>query len=300
VVKLYGSGQTFKTKDKDGRFQWNVCDKADGASSNTPKAGLIDKTKSVVLGFYDKVSGGAVGTDDGETKTVYFRYSGDDVCKNNISREATVIAICDKTKTTPEFAIVTDPDASCSYTFILKTNSFCNVSRTSEKTTAAPATTTPVAAPSKSSHMGPVAGFFLFLLAVAVGYCVIGFLYKRYVLGARGAQQIPNYLFWIRVTQAIQDCVSNRSSARYTTTSRTAEYDRANAADVQLMNDGDDLKYDQPPLVVGPGAGQTSTFRQQPLNVVPSANTPSMNAPRQQQQPLLLPQDDADERLLQV
>lgn len=51
--------------------------------------------------------------------------------------------------------------------------------------------------------------FVLFsLLAVACGYFIIGFLYKRYVLGARGAQQIPNYLFWIRVSHAVQVMLS--------------------------------------------------------------------------------------------
>ena len=39
--------------------------------------------------------------------------------------------------------------------------------------------------------------FFLFsFFSLAIVYFIGGFLYKRFVLGAKGLEQIPNYKFW--------------------------------------------------------------------------------------------------------
>ena len=38
--------------------------------------------------------------------------------------------------------------------------------------------------------------FFYRLIVVGTVYLLLGFLYQRYIAGAKGLEQIPNYDFW--------------------------------------------------------------------------------------------------------
>jgi len=76
---------------------------------------------------------------------------------------------------------------------------------------------------------------FLFIC----GYFLVGFLYKRYVAGAQGYEQIPHYLFLRRLLRAIQSPLSG------------TQYHRPSPNDPTYRNydDGDEFRYDQPPLM---------------------------------------------------
>lgn len=53
--------------------------------------------------------------------------------------------------------------------------------------------------------------FFLFfsLVVVAATYLICGFLYQRFIVGAKGWEQIPNFSFWKIVGNMSAVCITN-------------------------------------------------------------------------------------------
>ncbi|KAK3918750.1 Cation-dependent mannose-6-phosphate receptor [Frankliniella fusca] len=61
----------------------------------------------------------------------------------------------------------------------------------------------------KPENIGGGTIFSILLLLLILGYIVGGTLYRRYILGAKGLEQIPNYTFWKTMKSKIQGVCSN-------------------------------------------------------------------------------------------
>lgn len=48
----------------------------------------------------------------------------------------------------------------------------------------------------KTKHLSPGSIMLIILIVVGTVYLLLGFLYQRYIAGAKGLEQIPNYDFW--------------------------------------------------------------------------------------------------------
>lgn len=57
----------------------------------------------------------------------------------------------------------------------------------------------------KKKKLSGGAIFCIILLVLASVYLIVGFLYQRYVVGAKGWEQIPNFSFWRKVGNASAD-----------------------------------------------------------------------------------------------
>ncbi|XP_054714717.1 cation-dependent mannose-6-phosphate receptor-like [Uloborus diversus] len=174
----------FRTKDIIDPAQYSykvsICGKIDGQPSG---AGAIQETrnKTYVLGRYDKVD------IMGGTDWILLIYYGGDMYHthcNNSHRVTQIMIICDPDVLIGKLEIIEErrsAESSCYYLFEIGSNVSCTARKRTEYVT-------------HGLSSGSV--FCILFFTFAFVYLVIGVLYKRIVLGAKGMEQIPNYCFW--------------------------------------------------------------------------------------------------------
>ncbi|CAH1774555.1 unnamed protein product [Owenia fusiformis] len=103
---------------------------------------------------------------------------------NREKRQATLMFVCDPTKTDPNqpgLRIVEenkDKTKDCYYLFEIGTNAVCTKS------------------PFVTFGLSAGSIFCIICFTLLGVYLIGGFLYQRFVIGAKGFEQIPNYEFW--------------------------------------------------------------------------------------------------------
>lgn len=163
-----------KDQEDSYTYVFQLCGDADGVAG----AGLVqnnDKTKkTTVVGRYNSTK--AIG---GSDWVMLFYEDGDNygsLC-GKARRKAIVMISCDRsTDANPLEAIVEERERKeCFYLFELDTSAVC---------------------PTVESKLS--AGSILLILGVCLVavYLIGGVLYQRFVVGAKGRDQIPNYAFW--------------------------------------------------------------------------------------------------------
>lgn len=150
-------------------------------TANTDPIGatqISKKSKSVkALGRYDNadIKGG--------TSWVMLEYSEGDSYTSHCShgkRRIVIMIICDENESKGKTRLIeenTNKSADCYYLFEIDHAAVC-----------------PKAV--ESSSMGTASIVFIIILVVLVLYFSIGVGYQRYVVGAKGIEQIPNFSFW--------------------------------------------------------------------------------------------------------
>jgi len=129
-----------------------------------------------------------------EDNAIELKYTNGDVCfHNRVQRSSLIRFICDKNvpEDNPPFAIGED---ECLYMFEWQTPYACPIK------------------PDKDKGMSGAAIFFLVVFLSLLAYLTIGFAYNRFVRGARGAHQIPNYEFWSHISSSITTCCTRSFS----------------------------------------------------------------------------------------
>ncbi|XP_078467640.1 cation-dependent mannose-6-phosphate receptor [Lampetra planeri] len=102
-------------------------------------------------------------------------------------RKAMVMISCDPYRLASQLTIVSEErekDADCFYLFEMSSSVACN---------------------DQGSGLGAGAIIFIVLLVLIAVYLLGGFLYQRFVVGAKGAEQIPNYHFWQNLGNILAD-----------------------------------------------------------------------------------------------
>lgn len=172
----------------DGKLK-NVYEIAFCANVNKslPQVGALqhsigEKTnETILLGYYNATR--LVGSVDGGWTLITYKngdkYNGS--CQNN-SREMQLMVVCDPTAHHGSLQIGNTGapgGTSCSYMFVLGSSVLCKKAN-------------------QPQHHGLSGGtvFCILFFTAAGGYLLLGFLYKRMVVGAKGLEQIPNYSFW--------------------------------------------------------------------------------------------------------
>ncbi|XP_065060904.1 cation-dependent mannose-6-phosphate receptor-like isoform X2 [Rhopilema esculentum] len=98
-------------------------------------------------------------------------------------REAWLQIVCDKSGKKPQFKVIEEsrwkngsPKKGCYYLFELNHKDACS--------------------PEESKGLGGGAIFMIVMVSLFAAYLGFGFLYQRFVRGAKGVEQMPNYTFW--------------------------------------------------------------------------------------------------------
>lgn len=181
-------GETFVVEDRvDGKlkniFEIGVCV---SVNKSAPQAGAVqhvigDKAnQTVVLGQLNATT--LVGA-PGWTLVTYRngdRYNGS--CEN-WTREVQFVVLCSPDVHHGSLQIATSGrpgETNCSYLFVVSSSVACSKEK------------------HEQHHRGLSGGavFCILFFTVAGGYLLLGFMYKRIVVGAKGLEQIPNYSFW--------------------------------------------------------------------------------------------------------
>ncbi|XP_077510794.1 cation-dependent mannose-6-phosphate receptor-like isoform X2 [Amblyomma americanum] len=181
-------GETFRVEDKvDGKLK-NVYEIGVCASVNksAPLIGAVqhvigDKAnQTIVLGQLNATT--LVGA-PGWTLVTYRggdQYNGS--CENS-SRQVQFVVLCSPDEHHGSLQIASSGrtgEPSCSYVFVVSSSVVCSKEK------------------HEQHHRGLSGGavFCILFFTVAGSYLLLGFMYKRIVVGAKGLEQIPNYSFW--------------------------------------------------------------------------------------------------------
>ncbi|CAN7987132.1 unnamed protein product [Ixodes hexagonus] len=181
-------GETFSVEEKvDGKvrtiYEIGVC-----ASPNKsmPQAGALQhsigekENKTTVLGYFNATS--LTGSHGPGAWTLLTYKNGDKFINStcgNLSREAQLMVVCDSTVHHGVLQIA-NSKTNCSYLFVLGSNVVCSKDK-----------------PQQPPHGLSGGSVFCILFFTVLGsYLLLGFMYKRIVMGAKGLEQIPNYSFW--------------------------------------------------------------------------------------------------------
>ncbi|XP_014673518.1 PREDICTED: cation-dependent mannose-6-phosphate receptor-like [Priapulus caudatus] len=111
---------------------------------------------------------------------------------NNSSREAHIMIICDQHQTEPVLTVLDenrDKDTNCYYLFEISSSEVCNNEQ----------------APSDSQGLSGGSIFVIIFFTVVGIYLLVGISYQRFVMGARGMEQMPNLSFWQSLGNLIAD-----------------------------------------------------------------------------------------------
>lgn len=181
-------GETFTVEDRsDGKlksvFEIGVCA---SVNKSAPQVGAVqhvigDKAnQTVVLGQLNATT--LVGA-PGWTLVTYRngdRYNGS--CENS-TRQVQLVVLCSPDVHHGALEIATSGrpgETQCSYLFVVSSSVACSKEE------------------HEQHHRGLSGGavFCILFFTAAGSYLLLGFLYKRIVVGAKGLEQIPNYSFW--------------------------------------------------------------------------------------------------------
>uniref|UniRef100_A0A915L1Z1 MRH domain-containing protein n=1 Tax=Romanomermis culicivorax TaxID=13658 RepID=A0A915L1Z1_ROMCU len=247
-----------KLSTSDNKYELSFCDNpTDGQRSNV-KSGIWSKNERLLLGSADQAelqfntaeSWLALHLKKGDQCKLKFSNNGVSIDSNYSSL---VLMVCDVGAKLPKLSsIIPKPEDQCSYVFVLSSEFLCSAADNVKFVPSASSSIAATKIPS-SSAVPPLvktsdsdavaheahktsflAAFFLILLILAFLYIVVGFLYKRYVDGARGIEQVPHYLMWIRLENAVQNL--------FPSFGRSSTYDPASRY-------SNNFRYDQPPLL---------------------------------------------------
>ncbi|KAK3737157.1 hypothetical protein RRG08_016462 [Elysia crispata] len=183
-------GKSYKSRNNKYEFTVGICTRVTEETDN-------DKLKDVAV-LQQKL------TDDGKpdpnfmhdignlkyahitagSDWIFLEYTGKEVYDQNCAKElkhTKILITCDEWVKDSEAKMMfieednqkTEP---CSYLFEMKHQAVC------------------LDAPSGGLSVGSI--LLIVFFSVAFVYLVVGFLYSRFVLGAKGMEQIPNYEFW--------------------------------------------------------------------------------------------------------
>ncbi|MCJ8728603.1 hypothetical protein PDJAM_G00006470 [Pangasius djambal] len=175
------TNQTFTAHTKEGEeeytYVFQVCGDADGVKD----AGMVQRDqngKHVLIGNYSLTQ--AVRGSD----WVMLIYLGGEKYHEHCSQEprrAIIMISCDRTKAAGQLSVVLEDRErvnNCFYLFELDSSAVCPIIESKLST----------------GSILLIVGFSF--LAV---YLIIGFLYQRLVVGAKGVEQFPNYGFWSEI-----------------------------------------------------------------------------------------------------
>lgn len=172
-----------KKSDKGNyTYQFQVC----GDAGKTVGAGLVQtgKKSETVLGLYTATQ--AIGGSDW-VMLIYSNGTKYDTHCSKEMRKAIVMISCNKGVEMGKLEVVMEErerETDCFYLFELDSSAVCP------------------ALPSQLSAGSIILIIGFVLLSV---YLICGFLYQRLIVGAKGLQQFPNYVFWTQVGNLAAD-----------------------------------------------------------------------------------------------
>ncbi|KAM9405136.1 cation-dependent mannose-6-phosphate receptor isoform 1-T1 [Salvelinus alpinus] len=162
-------------------YKFQVC----GDAGKTVGAGLVQMGKSeTVLGLYTATQ--AIGGSDW-VMLIYSNGTKYDAHCSKEMRKAIVMISCNRGVEMGKLEVVLEErerDTDCFYLFELDSSAVCP------------------ALPSQLSAGSIILIIGFVLLSV---YLICGFLYQRLIVGAKGLQQFPNYVFWTQVGNLAAD-----------------------------------------------------------------------------------------------
>ncbi|XP_020626264.1 cation-dependent mannose-6-phosphate receptor-like [Orbicella faveolata] len=184
-LKKFAHEDMYTTQDQDYKYIINICQKNSGDSRAVQQQGFKwpDRSKWTTVGQYD----GAHVT--GGTNWLMIRYfHGDKYIHHcsGVERMATVLITCDPGEQRGTVKIVEEyrnrsssyHPLECYYLFVLNHDAACSVE------------------PKHLSPSSPSSICLIILIVMGSVYFMLGFLYQRYVVGAKGLEQIPNCCYW--------------------------------------------------------------------------------------------------------
>lgn len=175
------TNQSFTVQSNDGKDNYTyvvqVCGDADGIKN--AGAVQIDKNgKRLILGYYNATQ--ATGGSDWVMLTYTLGEKYDAHCSGE-QRKAHIMISCDGSKTVGPLSVVLenrDRDIDCFYLFEIDSKAVCPVIESKLST-----------------------GSILLIVCVSclTVYMISGVLYQRFVVGAKGIDQFPNFGFWSEI-----------------------------------------------------------------------------------------------------
>ncbi|XP_067658543.1 cation-dependent mannose-6-phosphate receptor-like [Haliotis asinina] len=176
-------GKSYTVPDPSGKYVYTVA--ICGAVNGIDNVGAIQvdtkdsKKPPVILGYYnnaDIISG---------TDWLYLEYLGGHTYNRHCGgegRRAVIMFTCDESISDLHAQMIileenNNKSADCYYLFELSHQDICPTK------------------PSSNLSLGSI--FIIVFFSLIAVYLFFGFLYQRFVLGAKGMEQIPNYSFWV-------------------------------------------------------------------------------------------------------
>lgn len=180
-VSRFASKETYTASDEEYGYKITICQKDTGDDRAVQQHGVKwPDSKWITVGQYNgaHVTG---GTDWLMIK--YFHGEKYHTHCTKLERIAVVLITCDPGEQKGTMKIVEEYRNStsekdpleCYYLFELNHDAACTV---------------------KPKHLSGGSIFIIILIVTGSVYLTLGFLYQRYVVGAQGLEQIPNYAFW--------------------------------------------------------------------------------------------------------
>lgn len=122
---------------------------------------------------------GAVGSVSEINGDTMMHFEDGDICDADRRITSTVHFTCDEKAGNGEPQVLQSAD-SCDHQFLWKTSAAC------------------------PTHISGAMIFFWIVFSLVLAYIVLGVLYKRFRLGYRGLDQIPNIDFWLKVVDVLR------------------------------------------------------------------------------------------------
>ncbi|XP_030640459.1 cation-dependent mannose-6-phosphate receptor [Chanos chanos] len=175
---------TVKTDKDDYTYVFRVC----GAAVGVDGAGLVQinnkNEKKTRIGNYTNAQ--AIGGSD----WVMLIYTGgteyESHC-NKESRKAIIMISCDRRTSAGDLSLVLEDrerESDCFYLFELDSSAVC---------------------PVLQSKLSTGSILLIICFSSLAVYLIVGFLYLRLVVGAKGVDQFPNYTFWTEIGNLAAD-----------------------------------------------------------------------------------------------
>lgn len=180
-IQKFATAKLYYAEDDDYKYKIAICQINHLESNAVQQMGKKWKPETpwLPVGTYDKaqVAGG--------TDWLMIKYGGGAPYHSHcqqVARKAVVIVTCDPGVQPGTIRVIEEyrnstkkQDLECYYLFELNHDAACTV---------------------RPKQLSPGSIMLIILLVVGSVYLMLGFLYQRYMAGAKGLEQIPNYDFW--------------------------------------------------------------------------------------------------------
>ncbi|XP_068615426.1 cation-dependent mannose-6-phosphate receptor [Brachionichthys hirsutus] len=175
-----------KIGDDSYSYTFQLCGDAGGVAG----AGVIQvdskkkETKPTVIGMYNSTQ--AIGGSD----WVMLIYRNGDTYDGHCSKEkrkAIIMISCNRDIDVGRLEVVLEDrerEQDCFYLFELDCSGVC---------------------PVVQSQLGTGSIILIIVFSLFILYLIGGFLYQRFIVGAKGMEQFPNYAFWVEVGNRLAD-----------------------------------------------------------------------------------------------